>query len=60
MIKTKTFDCVKMKRRGSRHVQEQTRGMTAAEELAFWRERTARLAKRIKAARQKTGRKAKR
>ena len=53
MPKNKTFDCVKMKRKGSRRVYEQTRGMTTDEELAFWKERTSRLVKRIKSARRK-------
>lgn len=39
-MKKKAFDCVEMKRRGAEKVQEQTKGMSAAEELAFWRLRT--------------------
>jgi hypothetical protein len=60
MMKTKTFDCVEMKRKGGRHVYEQTRGMTPKEELAFWQKRTTQLAKRIKAAHKKKQTKAKR
>ena len=44
-MKTKTFDCVAMKRAGARAVQEKTRGMTVAEEVAFWRRETASLRK---------------
>jgi len=42
-----------MKRRGGRRVYEQIKGMTAEEELAFWRDRSASLDHRIDAARQK-------
>ena len=59
MLKTKQFDCVKMKRKGSRRVYEQTRRMTTDEELAFWKERTNRLVKQIKSARRKRAVKAK-
>lgn len=52
-MQTKTFDCVEMKRRGGRRVYEQIKGMTAEEELAFWRDRSASLDHRIDAARQK-------
>ena len=45
-MKTKTFDCVEMKREGARRVYEKTRNMTPAEELAFWRRRTAALRRR--------------
>ena len=59
MMKTKTFDCVKMKRKGGHRVYEQTRGMTPDEELAFWQKRTTQLAKRIKVAHRKNQAKAK-
>jgi len=42
-MKTKTFDCVAMKRAGARAVREKTRGMTVAQEVAFWRRETAAL-----------------
>lgn len=49
-MKTKTFDCVEMKRRGSRRIYERIKNMTREEELAYWRERTALLDKRIASA----------
>jgi hypothetical protein len=38
--KTKTFDCVEMKRRGSLRIYETTKDMTFEEEVAYWRERS--------------------
>jgi len=40
-MKTKTFDCVAMKRRGAARVYEQTKNMTRRELLAFWKSRSA-------------------
>ena len=37
--KTKTFDCVEMMHQGARRIYEDTKGMTVAEELAYWRRR---------------------
>ena len=42
-MKTKTFDCVQMKRLGAAHVQEQTAALTREQELAFWQERSQHL-----------------
>jgi hypothetical protein len=42
-MKTKTFDCVEMKRRGAEHVYSIIKDMTAAEEIAYWRKRTQEL-----------------
>jgi hypothetical protein len=39
-MKTKTFDCVEMKRRGAARVAQATKGMDTKQELAFWRTRT--------------------
>ena len=39
-MKTKTFDCVEMKRRGSQRIYEATKDMTFEQELAYWRERS--------------------
>ena len=44
-MKTKTFDCVKMKHLGAEKVQEQIAGMTREEEIKFWQERTQHLRK---------------
>ena len=38
--KTKTFDCVEMKRRGACKIYERTKGMSVEEEAAYWRERS--------------------
>jgi hypothetical protein len=42
-MKTKTFDCVEMKRRGAELVQERLAGMTPEQELEFWRQQTEEL-----------------
>lgn len=47
-MKTKTFDCVEMKRKGAERVMERTKGMTREEELKYWQEGTARLLERQK------------
>jgi hypothetical protein len=39
-MKTKEFDCVRMKREGAKYVQEKLKGMTPEEQAAYWRERT--------------------
>ena len=39
-MKTKTFDCVELKRRGQEHVRNLTAGMSPEEELEFWRRET--------------------
>jgi hypothetical protein len=48
-MKTKTFDCVEMKRRGAALVQEKVAGMTREQELQFWREQTELLRQQQKA-----------
>ena len=52
-MKTKTFDCVEMKRKGAECVMERTKGMTREEELKYWQEGTARLLERQKELRRK-------
>ena len=47
-MKTKTFDCVEMKRKGAERVMKRTEGMTLEEELKYWQEGTANLRKRQK------------
>ena len=54
--KTKTFDCVEMKRRGAEKVRRATQGMTREEELAFWSRGTAELLEEQKALRQEKAR----
>ena len=53
MTTTKTLDCVAMKRKGARRIYQQIRGMSLAEELAFWHQRGSRLDRRIKLAKRK-------
>ncbi len=35
--RTKKFDCVEMKRRGAARVREEIKGLTKAEQLAYWK-----------------------
>jgi hypothetical protein len=42
-MKTKKFDCVKMKRLGAAKVREQTATLTREQELSYWRERSQHL-----------------
>jgi hypothetical protein len=42
-MKKKTFDCVEMKHRGAASVQERVAGMSAEQELEFWRQQTEEL-----------------
>ncbi len=44
-MKTKTFDCVEMKRRGAELVQKQLEGKTLAQKLEYWQKRTDELKK---------------
>lgn len=52
-MKTKTFDCVEMKRRGALRIYEETKGMTVQEELAYWKKRTDALRRRVDAAKKR-------
>jgi len=38
-MKTKTFDCVEMKRRAAERIYEATKDMTLEEEIEYWRQR---------------------
>ncbi len=40
--KTKTFDCVEMKRLGSLRIYETIKDMTFEQKVAYWRERSRR------------------
>jgi hypothetical protein len=53
-MKTKTFDCVEMKRRGAEALQEKLASLTQAEQLAWWQERTEQLRELKKQMRQRT------
>jgi len=48
-MKTKTFDCIEMKRQGARAVYEAVKGMSIDEELEYWRGKTEELRNRLKA-----------
>jgi len=39
-MKTKTFDCVDMKRRGAVRIHERTKNMTLEEKIEYWRRRS--------------------
>ena len=39
-MKTKTFDCVEMKRRGAQRIHEAIKDMTPAQKLNYWRGRS--------------------
>ena len=39
-MRSKTFDCVEMKRRGSERIYEAIKGMTFEQEVAYWQERS--------------------
>jgi len=47
---SKKFDCVSMKRAGSRQIYEKIKGMTPEQELAYWRKRHQGLKKEQRAA----------
>ena len=42
-MKTKTFDCVQMKRQGAEQVMKQLEGMTLSEQLTYWQKGTEEL-----------------
>ena len=53
-MKTKTFDCVEMKRKGAECVRRRLRGASASQELTYWRTRTERLRAEQEAVRART------
>jgi hypothetical protein len=42
-MRTKTFDCVEMKRRGAEKVMKNLKGKDKGEQLAYWRKGTKEL-----------------
>ena len=42
-MKTKTFDCVQMKRKGSELIRKQLEGKSLKEQLDFWKKGTQQL-----------------
>jgi len=53
-MKTKTFDCIRMKRQGAERVMKHLKGKTVQEQLEYWRQGTEELRKHQQAL-QKTG-----
>jgi hypothetical protein len=49
----KSFDCIAMKRKAQEAIRDRVRGMTRAEEAAFFREGREEFEKRVQAARQR-------
>jgi hypothetical protein len=43
MMTERPFDCVELQHRGAALIYEETKGMTIAEELAYWQRCTAEL-----------------
>lgn len=39
-MKTKTFDCVKMKHRGGDRIYEQIKGLTLDQKIEYWKRRS--------------------
>jgi len=39
-VKTKTFDCVEMKRRAGQRIYEETKGLTPEQKVEYWRRRS--------------------
>jgi hypothetical protein len=39
-MKTKTFDCIEMKRRGSQRIHEAIKDMTFEQKVVYWKERS--------------------
>lgn len=56
MSTNKDFDCVEMKREGSRHVYDAIKNLSPEEELAFWAAKTKALDRKIAAAKRRAGR----
>lgn len=54
-MKTKTFDCVEMKRHGAEHVYSIIKDMTPAQEVEYWRKRTEEMRQEQSAIRIKAG-----
>jgi len=51
-MKTKTFDCVEMKRRGALRVHERLKDMTLEQQIEYWRGRSEEFRREQEAARQ--------
>jgi hypothetical protein len=53
-MKTKTFDCVQMKRRGGELVQNKLKGKSLKQQLEFWKKGTIELKELQRKSREKT------
>ena len=51
-MKTKSFDCVEMKRAAQKKIREKVRGMTRDQEIAFFRAGAEEFERRIRAAKE--------
>jgi len=49
-MKTKSFDCVEMKRLGAERVEKELAGLTLEQQLEYWRKQSEELGKRVAAA----------
>jgi len=54
-MKTKTFDCVEMKRRGAELLRQRLAGMTLEQEIEYWRQRSEEFQKEQERLRAKAG-----
>jgi len=45
-MKTKTFDCVEMKRKGSLRIYKETKSLTLEQKVAYWRRKSEEAARR--------------
>jgi hypothetical protein len=52
-MKKKPFDCVEMMHQGAARLRKKLAGMTEAQELDYWREQTAELRRKAKAAKKR-------
>ncbi len=55
-MKTKTFDCVHMKRQGAEQVMRQLAGKTVQEQLEYWQKGTEELKRHQQALKENRGR----
>ncbi|MBN1341420.1 MAG: hypothetical protein JXQ73_02005 [Phycisphaerae bacterium] len=56
-MKAKAFDCVEMKRRGSLRIYEETKDLTFAQKVEYWRRKSEEMTQRHEEARREAGRK---
>jgi hypothetical protein len=54
-MKSKTIDCVEMKRRGALRVHEQLKGMTVDQQIEYWRRRSEEFRRELERLRARAG-----